>query len=210
MYRPSTSQKSDVKRIEEEIQELREPIEKTIMDVRELISEIDSAVITAPQPRQNKPDVKRLPTVEKRTDDRQGETRSVQAGQQPRIPDAPTLNAEKESIDAEYLDVNLYVVTSFILRLLGNQNLERILLSVRSHGESVDWLKKQMRDVAELILRGSKTELGVEKYPFPGSDAYLLGFYLVSLFLRRPGDPNLGLLVITLSRILLGESLVRG
>ncbi|MEM2003459.1 MAG: hypothetical protein QXI27_02070 [Nitrososphaerota archaeon] len=209
MSRTSEAQKTDIRRLEDEIRELREPIEKTIMDVRELIAEIDNAAITSPNVEKSRPTVKKPVKTISDTNNAQEGRLEQSAAQAYQRPGNRTNNAESMSAASAYLDLNLYAVTSFTLRLLGYQNLERILQSIRTGVENVDWLKRQVREVAEIILRGSRLEGSGEKYPFPGSDAYLLGFYLLSLFLQRPGDPNIGLLVIALSRILLGESLVR-
>lgn len=209
MSRTGEGQKTDLKRLEDEIRELKEPIEKTIMDVRELIAEIDNAVITSTENQKSKPALKKQLPATAGMNNKQEER--VEQSSRPTSQRARfwTNSTESDFAASAYMDLNLYAVTSFMLRLLGYQNLERILLSIRSSAENVDWLKNQVREIAEIILRGTRPDGVSEKYPLPGSDAYLLGFYLLSLFLQRPGDPNIGLLVITLSRILLGESLIR-
>ncbi len=209
MSKSGIGQRTDLKRLEEEIRELKEPIEKTIMDVRELIAEIDNAVITSPPAQQSRPMLKRPSGIEFKTSEEAAKTEGKSQSQW-RGPESSSMHTRNVSeFSGGQLDLNLYVATSFIIRLVGHHNLERMLFLIRGVGGESEFLKRQIREMAEMIVRSLREDVH-EKYPQPGSDAYLLCLHLLSIFLNNPSDPNIGLLIVTLGKLLLGDSLIRG
>ncbi|MCS7117336.1 MAG: hypothetical protein NZ957_00925 [Thaumarchaeota archaeon] len=187
---PGTGRQAQGRRMDQilkEINELKGPIERTLMDVREILSTLDNplrTVQTADDPRATADARRDVPEKESNQRPQQKHVRS-------------TTSESHEGFDT--LTFNVYACTELLTKLLGRWQVERLLMGME--GEDVEDVRNQVRKALEALS-------AVEPLPdqpilgIPMKDALHLGLVLLNLLLRDPRNPVIGVVVLLLDRII--------
>ncbi|MCS7095432.1 MAG: hypothetical protein NZ988_06505 [Thaumarchaeota archaeon] len=187
---PSPGRQAQGKRMDQilrEINDLKGPIEKTLMDVREILSTLDNPLRTL----QTVDEPKTRAETRQEAPEKEGNQRP-----QPKRVHLPTTGTH-EGFDT--LTFNVFACTELLTKLLGRWQLERLLLGME--GEDVEEVRNQVRRALEALS-------AVEPLPdqpilgIPMKDALHLGLVLLNLLLRDPRNPVIGVVVLLLDRII--------
>ncbi|MEN3048480.1 MAG: hypothetical protein ABDH63_06855 [Candidatus Caldarchaeales archaeon] len=133
--RPAQGRK--VEQILKEINELKGPIERTLMDVREILAALDNPLRSTPAPEEQ--------TAE--PDQRKGrpDGEAVQRPQQRQA--RPPTGVVREGFDT--LTFNVFACTELLTKLLGRWQLERLLLGME--GEDAEEVRLLVRRALESL-----------------------------------------------------------
>ncbi len=195
-----------------QIEELREPIEKTLTDIREMISALDNPLIGVmeeppPQPR-GEPLTRR---------GRDGEAEAGRIGSPPHVggaalegvasgetagpPAPPPIPQTPLSASASVSRFNATAIASLAVWLLGRDVFERLVNSLALNSPSNLYLTALLRESADFVAATLRDE---RVFARAGSshEAYLLCVMLLELYLSNPSLSSIGIVASLIQRLL--------
>jgi hypothetical protein len=182
----SVTSRDRIEKLLKEIGELKGPIERTLMDVREILAAVDSPV--------------RAPPSVQQTQKTEQPVTKVETGGQNAARHQESRNAGEVFFPATGFDVltfNSFAITEFLVKLLGKWHLERLIV-ILGKDETV-------RESVKRALESITTAEPVQDHPPLGvapRDAVQAGVVLLSLFFENPRNPAIGILAQSLDKLL--------
>jgi hypothetical protein len=182
----SVTSRDRIEKLLKEIGELKGPIERTLMDVREILAAVDSPLRTPPAVQQ--------------TQKTEQPVTKVETGGQNAARHQESRNAGEVFFPATGFDVltfNSFAITEFLVKLLGKWHLERLIV-ILGKDETV-------RESVKRALESITTAEPVQDHPPLGvapRDAVQAGVVLLSLFFENPRNPAIGILAQSLDKLL--------
>jgi hypothetical protein len=182
----SVTSRDRIEKLLKEIGELKGPIERTLMDVREILAAVDSPL--------------RAPPAVQQTQKTEQPVTKVETGGQNAARHQESRNAGEVSFPATGFDVltfNSFATTEFLVKLLGKWHLERLIV-ILGKDETV-------RESVKRALESITTAEPVQDHPPLGvapRDAVQAGVVLLSLFFENPRNPAIGILAQSLDKLL--------
>ena len=180
----SVTSRDRIEKLLKEIGELKGPIERTLMDVREILAAVDSPLRTPPaiqQPQKTEQPVTKV------------ETGGQNAARQQESRKAGEVFFPATGFDV--LTFNSFAITEFLVKLLGKWHLERLIV-ILGKDETV-------RESVKRALESITTAEPVQDHPPLGvapRDAVQAGVVLLSLFFENPRNPAIGILAQSLDK----------
>lgn len=177
-----------VERLLREINELKGPIERTLMDVREILAAVDSPLRAAPtsQPQQ-------------RSDKtgKEGPARAQEAAQRQEY----RATGEEATVPAaagfDVLTFNSFAMAELLVKLLGKWHLERLVMSLGRDESVKESLRRALESITATEPIPDHPPLGVAP-----RDAVQAGVVLLSLLFENPRNPAIGILAQSLDKLL--------
>jgi hypothetical protein len=182
----SVTSRDRIEKLLKEIGELKGPIERTLMDVREILAAVDSPL--------------RAPPAVQQTQKTEQPVTKVETGGQNAARHQESRNAGEVFFPATGFDVltfNSFAITEFLVKLLGKWHLERLIV-ILGKDETV-------RESVKRALESITTAEPVQDHPPLGvapRDAVQAGVVLLSLFFENPRNPAIGILAQSLDKLL--------
>ena len=186
MMAESATSRDRMEKLLKEIGELRGPIERTLMDVREMLAAVDSPLRTPPAvqpPQRSEQPATKAETGEQGTA-RHQENRSAWGAPFP-------------ATGFDVLTFNSFAITEFLVKLLGKWHLERLIVTLGKD--------ETVRESVKRALESITTAEPVQDHPPLGvapRDAVQAGVVLLSLFFENPRNPAIGILAQSLDKLL--------
>lgn len=186
----SSTQRNDnrVERLLREISELKGPIERTLMDVREILAAVDSP-LRAPTTAQSQ---QRPEQEGKEGTAKAHEATRLQAN---RASDAEALVAAAAGFDV--LTFNSFAMAELLVKLLGKWHLERLVMSLGRDEAVKESLRRALESITATEPIPDHPPLGVSP-----RDAVQAGVVLLSLLFENPRNPAIGILAQSLDKLL--------
>ncbi len=182
----SVTSRDRIEKLLKEIGELKGPIERTLMDVREILAAVDPPLRAPPSVQQ--PQKAERPVTK------------VETGGRNAARHQESRNAGEVFFPATGFDVltfNSFAITEFLVKLLGKWHLERLIV-ILGKDETV-------RESVKRALESITTAEPVQDHPPLGvapRDAVQAGVVLLSLFFENPRNPAIGILAQSLDKLL--------
>jgi hypothetical protein len=182
----SVTSRDRIEKLLKEISELKGPIERTLMDVREILAAVDSPL--------------RAPPAVQQTQKTEQPVTKVETGGQNAARHQESRNTGEVFFPATGFDVltfNSFAITEFLVKLLGKWHLERLIV-ILGKDETV-------RESVKRALESITTAEPVQDHPPLGvapRDAVQAGVVLLSLFFENPRNPAIGILAQSLDKLL--------
>jgi hypothetical protein len=182
----SATSRDRIEKLLKEIGELKGPIERTLMDVREILAAVDSPL--------------RAPPAVQQTQKTEQPVTKVETGGQNAARHQESRNAGEVFFPATGFDVltfNSFAITEFLVKLLGKWHLERLIV-ILGKDETI-------RESVKRALESITTAEPVQDHPPLGvapRDAVQAGVVLLSLFFENPRNPAIGILAQSLDKLL--------
>jgi hypothetical protein len=182
----SVTSRDRIEKLLKEIGELKGPIERTLMDVREILAAVDSPL--------------RAPPAVQQTQKTEQPVTKVETGGQNAARHQESRNTGEVFFPATGFDVltfNSFAITEFLVKLLGKWHLERLIV-ILGKDETV-------RESVKRALESITTAEPVQDHPPLGvapRDAVQAGVVLLSLFFENPRNPAIGILAQSLDKLL--------
>jgi hypothetical protein len=182
----SATSRDRIEKLLKEIGELKGPIERTLMDVREILAAVDSPL--------------RAPPAVQQTQKTEQPVTKVETGGQNAARHQESRNAGEVFFPATGFDVltfNSFAITEFLVKLLGKWHLERLIV-ILGKDETI-------RESVKRALESITTAEPVQDHPPLGvapRDAVQAGVVLLSLFFENPRSPAIGILAQSLDKLL--------
>ncbi len=180
---------SRIERLLKEIGELKGPIERTLIDVRELLAAIDSPLRATTsfnnQQRSEQATKRSEQGVQVHGTSRQQEDHS-------NVRDVPAF-----ATGFDVLTFNSFAVTEFLVKLLGKWHLERLIMTIGNNEVGKEAVKRALESITATEPVPDHPPLGVAP-----RDAIQVGVVLLSLFLENPRNPTIGILAQSLDKLL--------
>ena len=174
-------------RLLKEIGELKGPIERTLMDVREILAAVDSPLRAPPALHQSqKPE--------------QSAKRTEPGGQGTARHQEDRSNAWEASFPAAGFDAltfNSFAITELLVKLLGKWHLERLIVMLCRDEGVRDSVKRALESITATEPVQDHPPLGVAP-----RDAVQVGVVLLNLFFENPRNPAIGILAQSLDKLL--------
>lgn len=201
-----------------QIEELREPIEKTLMDIREMLSALDNPLIgvmdePAPQPKNSGANGGQEPRGAGQHGGAGGKvggdaTLDKQGGvsydsSPPPLPHAPLTRSSDVS------RFNATALASLAVWLLGRATFERLVNSLALHAPENIYFTSLLREAADFVSTTLREEHVHGGRGFPGHESYLLCVMLLELYISNPSQPSIGMVASLIQRLLSSNG-VRG
>jgi hypothetical protein len=182
----SVTSRDRIEKLLKEIGELKGPIERTLMDVREILAAVDSPLRSPPSVHQ--PQKAEQPVTK------------FETGGQNAARHRESRKAGEVFFPATGFDVltfNSFAITEFLVKLLGKWHLERLIV-ILGKDETV-------RESVKRALESITTAEPVQDHPPLGVAprvAVQAGVVLLSLFFENPRNPAIGILAQSLDKLL--------
>jgi hypothetical protein len=182
----SVTSRDRIEKLLKEIGELKGPIERTLMDVREILAAVDSPL--------------RAPPAVQQTQKTEQPVTKVETGGQNAARHQESRKAGEVFFPATGFDVltfNSFAITEFLVKLLGKWHLERLIV-ILGKDETV-------RESVKRALESITTAEPVQDHPPLGvapRDAVQAGVVLLSLLFENPRNPAIGILAQSLDKLL--------
>lgn len=201
-----------IKMLEEEIQKMKEPLEKTLMDIRNLINDLENPFVyltkligEIPEVRLKSEEKSQIPKVEQKA--KAQELKSSTSHEVAKHNELPSRYISNYCIDNNLVRfLNVLAFTSVMSKLLGRENLLSMVNSAAWRAiipsdvavqiaEAIDMLKRLENDVCQhAILKKVSVEDG------------LVTMYLLSKLISGNDDPLFLLLLLFLNRLDVNQS----
>ncbi|MEM4290178.1 MAG: hypothetical protein QXQ48_07920 [Nitrososphaerota archaeon] len=183
-----------------QIEGLREPIEKTLMDIREMISALDNPLIgvmeePAPQPRE--PGLKRSHTGHSEASS-PGEVGGKIETEQPPPPPLPQTPLSASSSVSRF---NATALASLAVWLLGRDVFERLVNSLALNSPQSIYLTALLREAADFVSATLRDERVFARNT-SSHESYLLCVMLLELYLSNPSLSSIGMVASLIQRLL--------
>ncbi len=170
-----------------EIGELKGPIERTLMDVREILAAVDSPL-------------RAVPAVQPSQRSEQSARKAEPGGQSAPRPQEDRNGAWEFPFPAAGFDVltfNSFAVTEFLVKLLGKWHLERLVVMLGREEAVRESVKRALESITATEPVQDHPPLGVAP-----RDAVQVGVILLNLFFENPRNPAIGILAQSLDKLL--------
>ncbi|MEM2701054.1 MAG: hypothetical protein QW490_05110 [Nitrososphaerota archaeon] len=177
-----------IDRLLKEISELKGPIERTLMDVREILAAVDSPLRAVPtvQPQQRS---------ERTGKEAPAKPQEATRDQNNRAPAAEASVPAATGFDV--LTFNAFAMTELLVKLLGKWHLERLIMSLGRDEAVKESLRKALESITATEPIPDHPPLGVAP-----RDAVQAGVVLLSLLFENPRNPAIGILAQSLDKLL--------
>jgi hypothetical protein len=182
----SLTSRDRIEKLLKEIGELKGPIERTLMDVREILAAVDSPL-------------RATPSVQPPQRSEQPATRNEPRGQGT-AGHHENRNAGEVFFPATGFDVltfNSFAITEFLVKLLGKWHLERLIVILGNDETVRQFVKRALESITTAEPVQDHPPLGVAP-----RDAVQAGVVLLSLFFENPRNPAIGILAQSLDKLL--------
>jgi hypothetical protein len=182
----SVTSRDRIEKLLKEIGELKGPIERTLMDVREILAAVDSPL--------------RAPPAVQQTQKTEQPVTKVETGGQNAARHQESRNAGEVSFPATGFDVltfNSFAITEFLVKLLGKWHLERLIVILGNDETVRQFVKRALESITTAEPVQDHPPLGVAP-----RDAVQAGVVLLSLFFENPRNPAIGILAQSLDKLL--------
>ncbi len=187
-----------------QIEELREPIEKTLLDIREMISALDNPLVgvmeepakpAEARPKQAEQESRALEGVGAQAQP------SRQAKPQKEQPPPPPMTQIPITSSTDVSRFNATAIASLAVWLLGKSGFERLLNSMELGIGGGIYLRSLLREAGEFVASSLRDDPPAHPVGL-GHEAYLLCVMLLELFCSNPSQPSIGMLASMIQRLL--------
>ncbi|MEM2189500.1 MAG: hypothetical protein QXH35_06990 [Nitrososphaerota archaeon] len=212
----SEKKKSSPEDLLRQIEGLREPIEKTLMDIREMISALDNpliGVMDEPGPPPSRGSVsgggQGLNGVGAGGREGGGLAPSraggvTEGGVQP--PSVPQITLSRSSDVSRF---NATALASLAVWLLGRATFERLVNSLALHSPENIYFTSLLREAADFVSATLREEHAHATRLAASHESYLLCVMLLELYISNPSQPSIGMVASLIQRLISGNG-VRG
>lgn len=207
----AAEKKSSPEELLRQIEELREPIEKTLTDIREMISALDNpliGVMEEAEPRQRGEPPKRGRNEEVQPG-REGGVPHVDASSLEGVagvaaagpPAPPPLPQTTLSTAASVSRFNATAIASLAVWLLGRDVFERLVNSLALNSPNSIYLTALLREAADFVAATLRDERVYARVA-SSHESYLLCVMLLELYLVNPSLSSIGMVASLIQRLL--------
>ncbi|MCS7145360.1 MAG: hypothetical protein RMJ28_07085 [Nitrososphaerota archaeon] len=183
-----------------QIEELREPIERTLMDIREMISALDNPLIGV---------MEEPPAQPKEHGHRRGQGEAVEpvrgepdsrAGSEPQAaaPPPPQIPLSHGGSVSRF---NATALASLAVWLLGRDTFERLVNALALNSPQSIYLTALLREAADFVSATLRDER-VFARATSSHESYLLCVMLLELYLSNPSHASIGMVASLIQRLL--------
>jgi len=187
-----------------QIEELREPIEKTLLDIREMISALDNPLVGVME-EPAKPADARPKQAEQESGAWEGAGTSAQPSRQAKLqkeqPPPPPMTQIPITPSSDVSRFNATAIASLAVWLLGKSGFERLLNSMELGVGGGIYLRSLLREAGEFVASSLRDDPPAHPVGL-GHEAYLLCVMLLELFCSNPSQPTIGMLASMIQRLL--------
>jgi hypothetical protein len=195
-----------IKALEKELQEIKEPLTSTLMDLRDTISELEnpfnylSKIVDKNEEEKKDPEPAQQKMEEAEKPAEPVQPKSVQPSESKQVQNVETLhmqNSEGNEPSPWHLQLNVLVVTDTLLRMFGRDGLKRVVAEYVKDG----WITREVaRAVDEAMAKLAERDSIPEYAGKAGLEEHLLALYVLYRLSSHPGDPLLPVLLLFLSK----------